>query len=362
MEFLLQPYVYSTGQSQTLLSLLEKMWMKSQDNDKGTLYIVTGFANYNGGVRFYPFFSRYIQDGGRVVAIVSGSTSQRLSSRQVVEALLGCGANVCVINRKRLMHAKCYGFETDDKEELIVSSGNFTGPGMSQNGEAAIWIDSDDIRNMDFSWSDFTESIYSQNWMTYHLTKDDLDDNSNPVWSLLYDEIDDSIKLDESQCVTMLVTLGHSDTARIQAEIGSNAGKGTQYFWLSKTAFDFFPALTIPNTRGYKPTYSCSINIEYIDLNLRHTERVTYEAGNNLDFRLGTSRLRYTKLADEGDLAAITRLAEYEYQLRIIRAGTPEFSVLSPYATTYTGNMGKRFGYIQNDDFMRILNLTRLTI
>ena len=361
MEFLLQPYVYTTGKSHTLLELLEKMWL-NKDLKQGTIYIITGFANYNGGVRFYPFFTRFIQDGGNVVAILSGSSSQKLSSRQVVEALLGCGANVCVINRKRLLHAKCYGYEAADSEELIVSSGNFTGPGMTQNAEASLWIDDDDIKSMAFSWNELTTDIYDQNWMSYHLSKDDLDDTSNPVWSLLYDEISGSIKLDESQQVTMLITLGHSDTARIQAAPRSEAAKGSQYFWLSKTAFDFFPALTIPNTRGIKPTYSCDIELEYVDLNIKCSQRVTYEAGNNLDFRLGTGPLRYTRIADEGDMAAITRLKEREYQLRIFKSGTPEFNSLSRYAITYTGNRGKRFGYIQNDDFLRILNLTRLSI
>ena len=69
-----------------------------------------------------------------------------MSSIQVVEALLQCGAEVNVVNRKRLLHAKCYGYATTDKEEIVVSSGNFTGPGMSQNAEAAIRIDHNQIK------------------------------------------------------------------------------------------------------------------------------------------------------------------------------------------------------------------------
>ena len=56
----------------------------------------------------------------------------------------------------------------------------------------------------------------------------------------------------------MLLTLSHADTARIQASPGSAAGKGTQYFWLSKDCYDFFPPLTILNHRGTKSTYSCA--------------------------------------------------------------------------------------------------------
>jgi hypothetical protein len=55
MEFLLQPNVYSTAGTSNLLQLLEKLWMKNQSCFGGTIYIVSGFSNYNGGVRFYPF-------------------------------------------------------------------------------------------------------------------------------------------------------------------------------------------------------------------------------------------------------------------------------------------------------------------
>ena len=136
MEFLLQPGVYRTGDASTLLKLLDNMWIKDHSVGAGTLYIISGFANYNGGVRFYPYFTRHVQSGGKIVAYIGGSTAQRLSSIQVVEALLECGAEVNVVNRKRLLHAKCYGYKTPDDEELVVTSGNFTGPGMSQNAEA----------------------------------------------------------------------------------------------------------------------------------------------------------------------------------------------------------------------------------
>lgn len=53
MEFLLQPGVYRTGDASTLLKLLDNMWIKDHSVGAGTLYIISGFANYNGGVRFY---------------------------------------------------------------------------------------------------------------------------------------------------------------------------------------------------------------------------------------------------------------------------------------------------------------------
>ena len=144
----------------------------------------------------------------------------------------------------------------------------------------------------------------------HQLSVADVIEKKDPAWTLLYDEVHGTTKIDESQEVTMLITLSHSDTARIQAEPGSKAGLGTQYFWLSKGTFDFFPALTIKNTRGTKNTFSCIINMNYIDLNLVQEARVTFEADNNLDFRLGTGAFRYTKKAKE-------RLSPYHAPFRI---------------------------------------------
>lgn len=355
MEFLLQPYVYSTSGTMTLLNMLDNMWLKTHKDGQGTLYIISGFANYNGGVRFYPYFTKHIHDGGKIKVIISGSTAQKLSSFQVVEALLQCGAEVYVINRKRLLHAKCYGYSAGDVEELVVTSGNFTGPGMSQNGEAAIRVDSESIKLMDFSWEKFTDSILDQPWDIYHMELSDVEKKANPAWALLYDEVHGSTKLDDSQLMTMVITLSHSDTARIQAEPGSVAGLGTQYFWLSKGTFDFFPALTEKNKRGVKNTYSCNVNMYYVDLDITQTAKVTFEADNNLDFRLGTGALRYSKLADENDLALISRLSEYDYQLRIIKKGTPQYRRLALYATSYIGGRGKKFGYLSNADCFEIL-------
>ena len=355
MEFLLQPYVYSTGGTMTLLNMLDNMWLRTHQDGNGTLYIVSGFANYNGGVRFYPYFTKHIHDGGSIKVFIGGSTSQRLSSLQVVEALLQCGAEVYVVNRKRLLHAKCYGFCSDDSQELVVTSGNFTGPGMSQNAEAAIRIDSETIKDMEFSWQDFTESIMNQPWDIYQMDSDDIEEKASPAWSLLYDEVHGSTRLEESQQMTMVITLSHSDTARIQAEPGSKAGLGTQYFWLSKGTFDFFPALTEKNKRGIKNTYSCNVNMNYVDIEVSQLAKVTFEADNNLDFRLGTGALRYTKIARENDLALISRLSEYDYELRIINQESPKYRRLLSYATTFIGGRGKKFGYISNEDCFKIL-------
>lgn len=355
MEFLLQPNVYATGSASTLLELLDDMWIKTHKQGDGTLYIISGFSNYNGGVRFYPYFAKHVSEGGKIVAFLGGSASQRLSSIQVVEQLVQCGAEVYIVNRKRLLHAKCYGYSDNTGEEVIVSSGNFTGPGMSQNAEVAIRVESDQVKSMGFSWNDFTSKIAAQKWDIHKVDPTDITNKSTPVWKLLFDEVSDTTKIDESQEITMVITLSHSDTARIQANPGSKAGLGTQYFWLSKGTFDFFPALTEKNKRGIKNTYSCDINMKYIDLGITQKSKVTFEADNNLDFRLGTSALRYTKKADENDLALITRIGEYDYELRIIKKEAAEYNILLSYAVSYIGNYGKRFGYISNSDLFTIV-------
>ena len=51
----LHPHVYATGRSTGLLPLLERVWVREHISGDGTFYIVSGFANYNGGVRFFRF-------------------------------------------------------------------------------------------------------------------------------------------------------------------------------------------------------------------------------------------------------------------------------------------------------------------
>ncbi len=357
MEFMLQPGVYSTGASSSLLGMLDHMWIKNHTAGKGSFYIISGFANYNGGVRFYPSFLAHTQRGGHIIAIIGGSASQRLSSLQVAEALLNCGVKLYVVNSKRLVHAKCYGIADVDAEELIVTSGNFTGPGMSQNAEAAVRLKAEETVKMGFSWDKLVNNMFSQGWDIYQLEQTDIHSKRNPGWTLLYDEVHDTVKLDDSQLVSMVVLLSHSDTARIQAPAGSDAEKGTQYFWLSKASFDFFPALTEKNKRGKKSTYSCIINLKYVDLGITKPSRVTFEADNNLDFRLGTGAYRRTKIANAKDLAIITRRSEYDYEIRIIHRHDPNYPKLLSYATQYIGNYGKRFGYIDNDELFSIMGL-----
>lgn len=353
--FSLHPNVYSTGSAPGLIRMLEQAWVRDQPSGLGSYYIVSGFGNYNGGVRFYETFRTHVQDGGKIVAFFGGSTSQNLTSRQVVEELLGLGAEVHVINRKRILHAKLYGTSTSAGERLVVTSGNFTGPGMGQNVESAVILDSATTNSMGFSWQKLVDGILSQSWNRFQLS---LGDRTTPGWKLLYDEFAGDVQIDESEEATLLLVLGHADTARIQAPRNPttseerNAGKWTQYFWLSKDCYGFFPPLTVRNKRGTKATFSCLITLHYMDLKLtaRNT-RVTFEAENNLDFRLGTGQLRYTKVASDGDLAAITRVGEDAYEVRILPKGSPAYAALEPYAINFIGHQGKRYGFIDNDQF-----------
>ena len=77
--------------------------------------------------------------------------------------------------------------------------------------------------------------------------------------------------------------------------------------------------------------------MNYIDLGLEREERVTFEADNNSDFRLGTGAFRYTKKAKEKDLALITRLSEYDYEIRIVPTEDKKYPQLLAYATSYIG-------------------------
>lgn len=207
---------------------------------------------------------------------------------------------------------------------------------------------------MGFSWQNLTDSFFRQKWDIY---EPNLTDKNHPSWKLLYDEIGSTVRLDDEQEVTMLFSLSHADTARIQASSGDTAGLGTQYFWLIKDSYDFFPALTIRNARGEKSTYSAIIKMNYIDIDLLDNDcRVTFEAENNLDFRLGTGKLRYTKIAQEGDLAAISMVSEYNYELRIIKQESDLYSRLIQYAINFIGNRGKKYGYISNAEFKKIIN------
>jgi len=98
-------------------------------------------------------------------------------------------------------------------------------------------------------------------------------------------------------------------------------------------------------------------NTNYVDPNIIDNDcRVTFEAENNVDCRLGTGKLRYTKKAAQGDMAAIGRVGEREYELKLFRKGSREFNALLPYTVHYIGHQGKRYGYIPNAEFVEVVS------
>ena len=108
--------------------------------------------------------------------------------------------------------------------------------------------------------------------------------------------------------------------------------------------------MTILNERGYKTTNSCLINLHYADIGYtKYDSRVTFEAGNNVYFRLGTGKFRYTRLANQGDMAILSRLSEHTCTIKIIRQNTVEYKKLKPYATSFIGHQGKMIGYLTNE-------------
>src|SRR6187431_3259884 len=100
IDFSLHPNVYATGEPKGLVHMLERVWVREQPPGDGTMYIVSGFGNHNGAVRFLETFRHHVIAGGNVVSIFAGSTSQRLTSRQLVKAMLEVGADVSIVNRK----------------------------------------------------------------------------------------------------------------------------------------------------------------------------------------------------------------------------------------------------------------------
>ena len=359
MNFTLQPNIYSTNSPAVpnLLTLLETIWMTDLKERNllgtGAMYILSGFSNFNGGVRFYNHIEEHISKGGRCQIILGGSSRQRMSSQQIVRKLLDIGCDVGIINRKAIFHAKCYGYKCNEGSNLVVSSGNFTSRGLTQNIEASIHFGFNDMHSFSFDWDTMFEQIKAQK-LEYYKAENKSDAT---FWKLLFDESRGHVEEEEASDIytTMLITLSSSDTRRVNAEQGSKEDLGSQYFWLSKDAFDFFPVLNIPNRRGYKKTYQTLINVDYKDLGILHEERVTFEAENNVDFRLGTTRLRRTKIAAPGDLAALTRIGERDYELRIFKQNTEEYNELIQYAVTHIGQQGKRYGYIDNATFFEKL-------
>ena len=360
-EFILQPGIYSTSETKTLFEVLDTVWRPIPDptQDSTTYFVVTAFGTNNGGLRFFERFRHHVDAGGSVKAILGGSKSMRMCSRQLAQGLLSTGADVRVVNRNKIMHSKLYGSaNVSGSQHLITSSGNFTPQGLALNIESTLSLGPDMTSMLGFSWDTLWDTFTTSDINIYKLNPNDTDD---PAWDLLYDEMaatptTTGPDAETLQLESLIISpLGHADTVRLHAEPGSSASLGSQYFWLSKDAYDFFPPLTIRNTRGVKATYSALINVNFVDLDLASEVRVTFEAENNLDFRLGTGPLRGAGIAHEGDMMVLTRRDTDSYEMAIVPHGTDENIALSRYALDYIGNQGKRYGYAPNTDVDRLL-------
>ena len=99
--------------------------------------------------------------------------------------------------------------------------------------------------------------------------------------------------------------------------------------------------------------------MNFVDLGQEFKVRVTFEAENNLDFRLGTGPLRYTGLAQTGDIAAITRVRETQYELRLFRQNNRIARKLVPHAVNLIGHQDKKYGFISNQKFKNVIRKGR---
>ena len=240
------------------------------------------------------------------------------------------------------------GLYCADGQMIVVTSGNFTGPGMSQNVEMALLLDRPTTKSLAFSWEEMVKSMLAQKWDFY---RPDLANTGSPAWQLLYDEEAADIKLDDTDEVTMILKLSHADTVRIMADLGTDAGRGSQYFWLKQRIFRFSSPSYHPKSSRLQNDLFLPVDVDFIDVGKVQQVRATFEAENNLDFRLGTGPLRHTKLAAKDDISAITRVGEDKYELRLYRAGAALYETLAPYAVTFIGHQGKKYGFLPNTEF-----------
>lgn len=97
---------------------------------------------------------------------------------------------------------------------------------------------------------------------------------------------------------------------------------------------------------------------DYLIPNLALPEEPEYQIGKYGHMRRSYMKehrpIFYTNLLTNGTL--ITRLSEYDYEMRIVSTEDKKYTQLSAYATSYIGNYGKRFGYIANSELFNILD------
>lgn len=355
--FLLQPEVYgSIDGIHDLGTVLERLWSNLPSDS--TIYIASAFANQSGVLTIAKKIDRHTDAGGEVHCFLAGSPHQALASKQAVKELLRSGAHVYLLNRKRILHSKMYGVLDGASETLVVSSGNLTGPGLSLNVESTLVLDPELVETIGFSWTDWEASLLDAfDWHRPDLAN--IDDPADPAWKLTFDETggrpvhvpgeeDEEGRRDE----ILAFSLVHNDVSRIQD--GDNVG--TQYFFLSRYHSHYFPPLQDRTRDDAKTTFSTEVSVEFLDIGeTKDDVSVTFEAYNNLDFRLLTTPLKGTGVAGEGDIAVLAREDDASYKLRTLRQGTQEYNRVLPYLINEIGNRGKRFGWVPRSEVAGVL-------
>lgn len=362
MSFVTQPNsVYSTGTYGNLRDALRSVWSKELKT-KNDWFVVSGFCYLNGVLQIRDLISEHVSKyGGTCTVILGGTRGMKMSSKEAVLDLLDAGAEVFVINRKQIMHSKLYGSRNvDGAQSLIVTSGNLTANGLIGNVESSLVLDADLVDEIGFDWGNLVNSILEQNWQKHKMSFD----MNNPGWDCLFNEIKDGTdEVDPYKDKSLVITLSHNDIIRIKKP---EEKVGTQYFFLSKDDMDFFPPLTVKNSKGWKATYKTFIAVKYPQLKQIHEKAsVTFEAGNNLDFRLNTGVLKwkakpwYGKIdVDVGDLAIITRNSDDTYSIVIVPKKAKGFhKSASMYATNYISKQSeKRVGLIPKKTYISLFD------
>lgn len=341
--FTLQPSIYNApdGSGSDLATLLESLWSRTPPTS--TIYVAAGFVDQNGVLPFVKTFKKHVELGGRVRCFFGGSAGQNMAGRQAVQELLSSGAEVSLLNRKKIFHVKMYGTLSDTQQELILSSGNLTGNGIALNVESSVVIGPMYLSAAGFSWQTWEQRVRSSfEWHPLSLR-----DPDNPGWRLTYDETHGRIggqDEDGSDDISeaLVFTLSPIDVARVL----TRNYPGTQYFWLSRYTAGYFPPLLPRSRPSAKKTFSTDVTVDFIDVRKKEQVSVTFEAYNNLDFRLGTGPLKGTGVANAGDVAVLDRVGEREYRLRVMNQHSVKARRLLPYLINFVGHKGKRYGFV----------------
>lgn len=343
LQFVFQPGVYSTpGEVGDLGEILDSMWGAAPAGS--TVYAASAFVDQNGVLPFVKRLKAHSSKGGFVRCFFGASPGQAMASRQAVTELLNSDARVFLLNRKKIFHSKLYGV-AGEEDELVVSSGNFTGNGLALNIESSVRISGKTLATAKFTWKQWERRL-TNSFEWYEATLARIANPQDPAFKLTFDETHArpaTVAEENGEGDEVLVyTLNPTDVNRIQDPDYT----GTAYFWLSRYSSGYFPPLQMRSRPGAIKTFSADINVDFLDIGKKKQVRVTFEAYNNLDFRLGVGPLRATGVAAKGDMAVLDRVGHRDYRLRIIDGTSKEAKRIRPYLIHKAGHRGKRYGMV----------------